>query len=152
MQPDRSRPAEHPSEPRTLLAGITVREDDVEPAAALHLAGVIFRVAAVVILLLAGWQAFEWFRDPPPGGVGLSVIIGDTIRLVVVSVLLYGAADLADLFVKNFEENRATRILLARQTFLMKQLAVAGGDIHPLETTVDRRGLEPEDVVALTAE
>jgi hypothetical protein len=106
---------------RPVLAGIEVREDDVDPATTLHVAGGVFRVAAVVILLLAIWQAYDWFSDPPMGGAGLSVIIGDTIRLVVVAVLLYGAADLADLLFKNFEENRAARILLARQTYMMRQ-------------------------------
>ena len=139
-------------EDRHMLAGIAVREDDVEPSKGLHVAGMVFRVAAVIILLLAAWQAYDWFRDPPPGGAGLSVIIGDSIRLVVVSVLLYGAADLADLFVKNFQENRAARILLARQTYLMKRIGISAGDLRPIEITEDRRGLAPEETVVRPTE
>jgi hypothetical protein len=131
---------------RPTLAGIEVREDDVDPATTLHVAGKVFRVAAVIILLLATWQAYDWFSDPPMGGAGLSVIIGDTIRLVVVAVLLYGAADLADLIFKNFEENRAARILLARQTYLMREWhdgSAGGGDASDRRDTDVERSVPP---------
>jgi hypothetical protein len=133
-----------PERPR--LAGVPVREEDLLPTPGIHIAGTIFRIAAVVILLLAGWQAFDWFSDPPPGGAGLSVIIGDTIRMVVIAVLLYGVSDLADLFVRNFEENRLSRILLARQAYMMRQLIVARGDVAPPDAD-DRRGTHPDEWV-----
>ncbi len=150
--PRTSRPVTRQSGERFILAGTEVREDDVEPATGLHIAGIAFRISAAIILLLAIWQAYDWFRDRPPGGAGLSVIIGDTIRLAVTSFLLYGAADLADLFVKNFQEIRATRILMARQTYLMKQMGVFRGEIPTTPREVDRRGLGPEEAVSLNGE
>lgn len=147
------RPSQGDDYEPVMMAGIEVREADIEPVTGLTVAGVVFRICTVIILLLAAWQAWDWFSDPPPGGAGLSVIIGDTIRLIVVSFLLYGAADLADLFVKSFQEQRATRILLARQTYLMKQLGVASGELPAgVPAQVDRRGLEAEESVAIAKE
>lgn len=134
-------------EGRPYMAGMEVREEDIDEPAALHIAGIVFRISSVVILLLAIWQAWDWFRDPPPGNTGLSVIIGDTIRLIVMSALLFGAADLADVVVKGLHEMRATRILLARQTYLMKQMGLSSGDLpRTLPVEGDRRGVEPEDL------
>lgn len=150
---DRSSPRPRPSgesrihEDHPVMAGIEVREEDIDEPAALHIAGIVFRISSVVILLLAIWQAWDWFRDPPPGNTGLSVIIGDTIRLIVTSALLFGAADLADVIVKGFHEMRATRILLSRQTYLIRQMGISSGDLpRTLSVQGDRRGVEPEDL------
>ena len=130
-----------------LLAGIEVRDDDVETRTGLHIANAAFRVATVVILLLAAYQCYDWFRDPPPGGTGMSVIIGDTVRLAVVALLLYGAADLADLMLKNHYELRATRILLARQTYILKQWMIGDTDIQLKPFESNRRGLPAEELM-----
>lgn len=137
----------HRSGRPSLLAGVEVRTEDVEEKRGLHVAGIVFRIATVVILGLAIYQAYDWLRDPPPGGAGTSVLIADTVRLIVVAFLLYGAADLADLMVKNHYELRASRILLARQTYLMRQLGVSRGDLPASDTTGERRGVPPEESV-----
>ena len=131
---------------RFTLAGIDVREEDVESSTGLVIVGVVVRIAAVVILLLAIWQAWDWMRDPPPGGAGTSVIIGDTVRLVVTAALLYAAANLADVIVKASHEMRASRILLARQTYLMRQMGFATGELPTTDPQGDRRGLLPEEL------
>ena len=137
---------ERDSGSRFVLAGVDVREEDVESSTGLDIVGVVVRIAAVVILLLAAWQAWDWLRDPPPGGAGTSVIVGDTIRLIVTAALLYAAANLADVIVKASHELRASRILLARQTYLMRQVAASVGDIKVQPAKLDRRGLPPEDI------
>ena len=131
-----------------LLAGIEVRDEDVDERKGLQIAGIAFRIATVAILLLAAYQCYDWFRDPPPGGTGMSVIVGDTIRLTVVAILLYGAADLADLMVKNHHETRASRILLARQTYLLKQWMSSDRSMLVAHIEGDRRGLAPEELVS----
>jgi hypothetical protein len=128
-----------------VLAGVEVREEDVDSSTGLEIVGVVVRIASVVILLLAAWQAYDWFRDPPPGGAGTSVIIGDTVRLIVTAALLYAAANLADVIVKATHEMRASRILLARQTYLMRQMAASAGDMKSGISRAERRGLPPED-------
>jgi hypothetical protein len=86
-----------------------------------------------VVLLLALFQFGYWWFDRPPGGVGMGLIIGDTIRLVVFSALLWAGADLAGVMIKTHYDIRASRILMARQTSMMKQMGLAKGALPPEE-------------------
>jgi hypothetical protein len=131
---------------RALLAGVEVRDEDVEEKPGIHLAGMVFRIAAVVLVLLAIYQAYDWLSDPPPGGAGTSVLIAETVRMLVSSMLLYGAAELADLMVKNHYEHRASRILLARQTYLMRQMGAVTGELPAEPSPGERRGMAPRIV------
>ena len=134
---------------RALLAGVEVRDEDLEPQVGLRFVGMVFRISAVVILLLALWQFTDWWLDRPPGNVGLAVLVSDTIRLIVVSALLWAASNLADLLVQSHYDIRAGRILIARQTYMMQQMGIANGTLPsppsppspPPES--DRRGLTP---------
>ena len=137
------RPGVVPPGPgRPHLAGVAVREEDVEPQPGLHVAGLVFRVCSVIILLLATWQFVDWWMDRPPGGVGIGVLVGDTIRLIVVAGMLWGASELADLFIKMHYDMRAGRILLARQTYMIRQMGIANGALPAelLNGEADRRG------------
>jgi hypothetical protein len=151
MRPEQDTGAAEPAVPgRTLLGGVEVREEDIEPQRGLHIAAVVFRVCSIVIFVLALWQFGAWWSDRPPGGVGIGVLIGDTIRLIVFAGLLWAAGDLADLIIKTHYDVRAGRILLARQTYMMRQWGVAKGGL-PVTTEpdagMDRRGIVPEATV-----
>lgn len=111
------------------LGGIVVREEDIESTKGLHVAVTVFRAAAVVILLLALGQFGAWWLDRPPGGVGVGLLIGDTIRLIVVASLLWAAGDLAVLLTQSHDDVRAARILLARQTYMMQQMGIKAGEL-----------------------
>ena len=130
----------HEARPRRpVLAGIEVREEDLEPAPGLHVAARVIRVAAVVVLLLAVFQFVHWWLDPPPAGIGLALLVGDTIRLVVFSALLWAGAELAAILIKSHYDLRATRILLARQTYMIRQMGIASGELHGEEPAGHRR-------------
>lgn len=131
---------------RYVLAGVDVREEDVDSSTGLVIVGVVVRVAAVIILLLAAYEVYDWLRDPPPGGAGTSVIISDTVRLIVTAALLYAGANLADVIVKATHELRASRILLARQTYLMRQMGINAGELKLDPRTAGRRGRDSEEV------
>lgn len=135
---------------RPLLAGMEVRDEDLESTPGMHFVTVVIRVASIVILVLALWQFADWWADRPPGGAGLTVLIGDTIRLIVVSGLLWAASNLATLMVKSHYDIRATRILLARQSYMLKQWALTKGELPEPESDKNRRGLGPEDTVSST--
>jgi hypothetical protein len=61
----------------------------------------------------------------------------------VFSALLWAAGDLARLLIKTHYDVRAARILLARQTHIMRQLGLAQGAIQPeSEDEEERRGAE----------
>lgn len=127
---------------RPILAGVEVRESDLESTPGLHAATLVIRVAAGVVLLLAGFQFVEFWRDPPPGGVGVGLLIGDTIRLIVFSALLWAGAELAALMIKSHYDVRATRILVARQTYMMRQMGIASGDLPADDEPVGQRRAE----------
>ena len=58
----------HAPDSRPILAGIQVREEDLEPQKALDIASMLFRTAAAVILVLALGQFAAWWINRPPGG------------------------------------------------------------------------------------
>ncbi|HYJ80229.1 MAG TPA: hypothetical protein VEW03_11530 [Longimicrobiaceae bacterium] len=130
---------EHPRGRRPVMAGVEVRQEDVETQRGLHLAEVVVKVSAVVILLLALAQFAVWWLDRPPGGAGMGLLIGDTIRLVVVSALLWAAADVIQLLIKSHYDLRAARILLARQTYMMRQMGIHSGEMPPQDAEGARR-------------
>ena len=133
----------HTPDNRPVLAGIHVREDDLEPQKGLDIASAVFRVGAGVILILALVQFAAWWIDPPPGGAGLGLLVGDTIRLIVFAGLLWAAGDLASLAIKTHYDIRAARILLARQTYMMRQTAAARGEVEPAGVDGHRREGDP---------
>jgi hypothetical protein len=126
---------------RPELSGVEVRQQDLEPQRGLHLAAIVLHVAAGIILLLALVQFAVWWTDRPPGNVGIGVLVGDTIRLIVFSGLIWAAGDLANLLIKTHYDVRAGRILLARQTHMLKQMGINTGALPVVdETKIERRG------------
>ncbi|HYW13618.1 MAG TPA: hypothetical protein VE871_16775 [Longimicrobium sp.] len=124
---------------RPVLAGVEVREDDLESSKGLEVATAVIRVAAVVVLLLALFQFGHWWFDRPPGGVGVGLLVGDTIRLVVFAALLWAGSDLAAIMIKTHYDIRATRILAARQTYMLKQMGIASGALPAVDDIGNRR-------------
>ena len=124
---------------RPMLAGIEVREEDLEPQQGLCLASTVVHVSAAVILVLALAQFAAWWLDRPPGGAGMGLLVGDTIRLIVLSALLWAAGDVIKLMIKTHYDVRAARILLARQTYMMRHMGVASGELPVVEEPVGAR-------------
>ena len=124
---------------RPVLAGVEVREDDLEPTKGLEVATAVIRTAAAVVLLLALFQFAHWWFDRPPGGVGVGLLVGDTIRLIVFAALLWAGADLAAIMIKTHYDIRATRILMARQTYMMREMGLSDGRLEPAAGIGNRR-------------
>lgn len=138
-------PGHRKSGGRPQLAGIEVREADLHPMPGLNFVALVFRISAVVILVLALWQFGDWWADRPPGDVGLSVLVADTIRLIVTAALLWAASHLAGLLIRSHYDLRASRILLSRQTYLLRMMAIQSAAIpKPEGHTGDRRESEKE--------
>src|SRR3954470_23293164 len=94
------------------IDGVLVREDDIEPVKGLRTIAVIFRGLSVILLLLMVLQVFFAATSAVPLSPG--VVVADAVRLIIFAGLLWGAGDLAVLFVKSHHDLRATRILMAR--------------------------------------
>ena len=106
------------------LAGVPVRDDDIETARGLHSIAKLFRGLAAVLGLLIAVQIFNGMTSTVVISVG--VLAAEVIRLVIFAGLLWGAGDLADLFVKSHYDLRASRILLGRLTRLVGQQPALG--------------------------
>src|SRR5215218_8860507 len=94
------------------IDGVVVREQDIEPVKGLRTIAMIFRGLSVILLLLMVLQAFFAATSAVPLSAG--VVVADAVRLIIFAGLLWGAGDLAVLFVKSHYDLRATRILMAR--------------------------------------
>jgi hypothetical protein len=98
---------EHPN-----IEGVMVREDDIEPVKGLRTIAVIFRGLSIILLVLMVLQVLFAATSAVPLSPG--VVVADAVRLIIFAGLLWGAGDLAVLFVKSHYDLRATRILMAR--------------------------------------
>ena len=134
----------HRAGKRPMLAGIEVREEDLEPQKGLSVTSLVVHVSSVVILVLALGQFAAWWIDRPPGGAGMGLLVGDTIRLIVLSALLWAAGDVIRLVIKTHYDIRAARILLARQTYMMRHMGVASGELPAAEEPVGARRAEDD--------
>lgn len=94
------------------LAGVPVRAQDIEPARGLHWIAKLFRVLSGLLGVIIVLQIANGLTSTVD--ISYGVLIAEAIRLVIFAGLLWGAGDLADLFVQSHHDLRSARILLAR--------------------------------------
>jgi len=111
------RDAEH----RPSIAGVSVREDDIEPAKGIRRIAVLFRSMAILLLLLMALRVFFAFTSTVPASAG--VVFAESVRLIIFAGLLWGFGDLAVLAIKSHYDIRANRILNARMAYSLQQMA-----------------------------
>ncbi len=126
MEP--SRPPSRAEEPIDLrrissetheISGVSVREDDIEPTHGIRAVAWLFRGMAGLLILLMLAQLVIGFTGAVPLSPG--VLLAEAVRLVIFAGLLWGAGDLAVLAVKSHYDLRATRILMARIAYMMRE-------------------------------
>jgi hypothetical protein len=118
---------------RPTMAGITVREDDIEQVKGIRAIAYLFRGMAVLLILLMILQVISGLSGAVPASPG--VLFAEAVRLVIFAGLLWGAGDLAVLWVKSHYDIRASRILLARMAYMMRESGEATGTIKPASET-----------------
>jgi hypothetical protein len=128
-----NRKAERPQ-----LSGVTVREEDIEPVKGIRAIAVLFRGMAILLLALMVTQVALGLTSTVPLSVG--VLLADAVRLVIFAGLLWGAGDLAVLWVKSHYDLRATRILTARTAHMVQRIGEAAGHLPPSAGTGSRTG------------
>lgn len=116
-------------EPTHLLAGVAVREGDIEPAKGIRTIAVLFRGMAILLLGLMVLRVFFAITSTVPVSAG--VVFAESVRLIVFAGLLWGFGDLAVLGIKSHHDIRATRILNARIAFMLHQMGKSGGGFKP---------------------
>lgn len=128
-----------PSHERPVLAGVTVREEDIEPVKGIRAVAYLFRGMAMLMLLLMVVQVISAVSQTVPLFVG--VLFAEAIRLVIFAGLLWGAGDFAVLWLKSHYDIRATRILVARMSYMMRKIGEAEGAL-PLASAGTRADRE----------
>jgi hypothetical protein len=104
-------PRRRPTPAHQEIAG--VRDADLEPYIGLRYLSKLFKLMAVVLLLLLVAEATTGFMQQ--GAAAIPTLIAEASRLIVFAGLLWGAGDLAILLIDTGHDVRATRILIARQ-------------------------------------
>ena len=90
-----------------------VRAADLEPYIGLKYLSRLFRLMAVVLILLLVSEIITGLVAS--GLEALPTLLGEVSRLVVLAGLLWGSGDLAILLIDMGHDLRATRILIGRQ-------------------------------------
>lgn len=115
------------------IAGVQVREDDVESVRLIRAVVYLFRGMAILLLLLAAVQIFSAVTSTVALSVG--VLAAEVVRLVIFAGLLWGGGDLAVLWIKSHYDIRATRILVARIAYMTRKMGEADGRLPRADQT-----------------
>src|SRR5690349_24737706 len=102
-----------PPKPQRSDPSMPVRSADLEPYTGLGYLSKLFKLMAVVLLLLLLSEIITGLIAQ--GMSAIPTLLGEISRLVVLAGLLYGSGDLALLLIDIGHDIRATRILLGRQ-------------------------------------
>ena len=120
MEQNRRRDNESENGPRIhKLAGVHVREHDIEPMIGLHWVAWLCRAAAVLLFVLMVLQVVLGLTSTVE--ISYGVLFAEAVRLLIFGGLLWGAGALADLFVRSHHDLRATRVLLARIAYRLRE-------------------------------
>ena len=76
---------------RPVLAGIAVREEDIEPVKGIRAVAYLFRGMAILLLLRAAVQVFSGITSTVSLSPG--VLLAEVVRLIIFAGLLWGAGD-----------------------------------------------------------
>src|SRR5437773_2762558 len=87
-------------------ADLPVRDADIEPSTGLHWVAKLCRVMSGLLVLLMVVQLFLGLTSTVE--ISYGVLMAEALRLVIFAGLLWGAGDLADLFVRSHCDLRAS--------------------------------------------
>lgn len=95
-----------------LPAAMQVREEDLEPHAGLRYIARLFKVLAILLLLLLIAEIVLGLVTQ--GREAVPTLLVEATRLIVFAGLLWGAGDMALMLIESNHDLRATRILVGR--------------------------------------
>ncbi len=126
------------AENRPVIAGVVVREEDIEPEKGIRAIALLFRGMALLLVFLMIVQVVFAVTSTVPLSVG--VVFADAVRLVIFAGLLWGGGNVAVLLIRSHYDLRATRILTARLVHMVRQVGEGTGHLKPGEgTRADRQ-------------
>ena len=92
-----------------------VRASDIEPYTGLRYLSKLFKFMAIIVILLIIAEVVTGLSVQ--GASAIPTLLGEISRLIVLAGVLWGTGDLALLLIDVGHDVRASRILLARQTY-----------------------------------
>lgn len=113
----------------------TVRTEDLEPHEALRYVARLFKVLAVLLLLMLVFEVVIGLIQQ--GGAAIGTLVVEITRLIVFAGFLWGAADIALMLIESNHDLRATRILVGRLNGKLQRLT----DMD--EDEIERRAANP---------
>ena len=129
LENNRRREGPNGAAGRPVLSGVPVREDDIETVAGLHWVAWLLRGLAVLLFLLMIVQIALGVTSTVD--ISYGILFAEAVRLLIFAGLLWGAGALADLFVKSHHDLRATRVLLARIAYRLREQSGEGSTSTP---------------------
>jgi hypothetical protein len=91
-----------------------VREEDMEPHAGLRYIAWLFKVLAILLVLVLIAELVIGMRSGTP--MAMTTLMVEATRLVVFAGFLWAAGDMALMFIESNHDLRAMRILVTRLT------------------------------------
>lgn len=101
-------------------AEATVRDEDLEPHEGLRYVARLFKVLAVLLLLMLIFEVVIGLVQR--GGEAVATLVVEATRLIVFAGFLWGAGDIALMLIESNHDLRASRILLGRLNVKLKRL------------------------------
>jgi hypothetical protein len=89
-----------------------VREEDMEPHAGLRYIAWLFKLLAILMVLVLIAELVIGLRSGTP--MAMTTLMVEATRLVVFAAFLWAAGDMALMFIESNHDLRATRILVGR--------------------------------------
>src|SRR5690606_28996869 len=90
----------------------TVRDGDLEPHEGLRYIARLFKILAVLLLLMLIFETIIGLVQQ--GGAAVATLVVEATRLIVFAGFLWGAGDIAQMLIESNHDLRASRILLGR--------------------------------------
>ena len=110
-----------------------VRATDLEPYVGLRYLSKLFRLIAIILLLLLVAEIVTGFTTQ--GSAAIPTLLGEASRLIVLAGALWGVGDLAILMIDVGHDVRAARVYMSRQT----QVATSPDRERPGSSTITSR-------------
>ena len=112
-------------DPRNTTIEAEVREEDMEPHAGLRYIAWLFKVLALLMVLVLIAEIVIGLRSGT--AMAMTTLMVEATRLVVFAGFLWAAGDMALMFIESNHDLRATRILLGRLIAITAAQEAANG-------------------------
>jgi hypothetical protein len=123
-------------------ADARVREEDLEPHEGLRYIARLFKMLSVLLILMLIFEIFIGLSQQ--GSTAIPTLIVEATRLIVFAAFLWGAGDLALMFIESNHDLRAARILMGRLNGKMQRLTEIEADELELLAANPSLGRKPD--------